>query len=153
MVIFSELSMKAKSLIVNVAVFAMGVLLAGCNSQADRYLANKHQYMLCQSKPSAYVDGYIDGCSAGKRLAGDKNFKYKLDAARMDRDALYAHGWQDGQIYCRNEVLIEQQRAAEEKAKECNVITDVCEERNRRVARESRAAEAEMQEIWEELKK
>lgn len=146
--------MKTKLLVVsNFAILAMTILLVGCSSSADRYLANKHTFMLGQSKPPSYVDGYIDGCSAGKRLAGDQDFKYKQDAARMDRDALYSRGWQDGQIYCRNEILIEQQRAAEERCKESNVITDINEERNRRVAKESRAAESEMREIWEELKK
>jgi hypothetical protein len=129
---------------VKLPILIMGttLVLTGCTAGINResYLKNTHSYLVSQGQPPAYVDGYIDGCSTGRMLAGDKGFKYRKDVVRADRDALYARGWQDGHITCRNEALCEQQQPA---GTACMVTND-----SRR-----RQEEAEMRAMWEELKK
>lgn len=122
-------------------VGAAALALTGCTGvNTESYLKNKHGYLVSQGQPPAYVDGYVDGCSSGRRLGGDNHFKYKKDSARADRDALYARGWQDGHITCRNEMLCEQQPVSSS-----SVVTTSDDRR--------RQEEAEMRAIWEELKK
>lgn len=119
------------------------LLLTGCSGlNTESYLKNTHSFLISQGKPPAYVDGYVDGCASGRLMAGDTSFKYRKDIARADRDALYARGWQDGQIACRNEVLVEQQQGANG-AMPCATTDDA----------RRRQEEAEMREIWDELKK
>jgi hypothetical protein len=106
--------------------------------------------MLSQGNPPSYVAGYIDGCSAGRRLAGDKTFTYRKNNSRFETDALYARGWQEGQINCRNEVLVESSdpnRGA--------VLTPAPESRVEEFPTnpQKRAEEIEMQKMWDELKK
>jgi hypothetical protein len=137
-----------------VVTVAILVLLAGCSGTGlnpDRYLANKQTFMLNQGNPPAYVDGYIDGCSAGRRLAGDKGFNYKKNSTRFERDALYARGWQEGEINCRNESLEESIRSAQNKEKKVTSppIAEPCPP----VKTQTRAEELEMQRMWEDLKK
>lgn len=130
--------------------------LTGCSTgiSPDRHLANTRDFMLSQGKPKAYVEGYLDGCSTGRRTAGDKKFSYKRDNLRADKDALYARGWEDGQVCCRNEYIAEQQKEVEYRAESRGVsFSSIDEERNRRVTEESRRADAKVQEIWDELKK
>jgi len=147
---------------VSLLFFAGGVLiaLAGCTGlDPDRYLHNLQRFMLSQGNPPAYVAGYTDGCSAGRRLGGDKHFIYRKNNTRFEKDALYARGWQEGQINCRNEALEEEQRNLKplslRKAKTNNTsnmqISEVNDER--KLSEADKAAEAEMREIWEELRK
>lgn len=128
------------------------LLLVGCTGlNPDRYLANKQTYMLSQGNPPSYVAGYIDGCSAGRRLAGDKAFAYRKNNARFDTDALYARGWQEGQINCRNEVLIESsdpERGAVLTPPPGSPVAEPFPTNPQK-----RAEEMEMQQMWEELKK
>lgn len=130
----------------------LGLLTACTGMSPDRYLANKQAFMVNQGNPPAYVEGYVDGCSCGRLQAGDRRFKYCRDSLRFDKDALYAKGWQDGEINCRNDVLREQVEAAQNKDRMA-LPNDIDEERRRRVEAESRAADQEAHEIWEELKK
>jgi hypothetical protein len=152
---FREIGMKAKFQLQFVGFALALLILTGCSGlYPDRYLAYKRESMIGEGKPPAYVAGYMDGCSSGMRMAGDNKFKYLKDAARAEREALYAKGWDDGQIRCRNEALMEKQREQELNAANCGTgYSNIDQERNRRVAAESKAAEAEMREIWEELKK
>lgn len=128
-------------------------LLTGCTGlNSDRYLYNKQTFLLNHGNPPAYVTGYIEGCSAGRRLAGDKRFVYKKNQTRFEKDALYTRGWQEGQINCRNEALAEQQGIMlipTKKSPGKKVPTK--EEKDFQEA--EKAAEKELQEIWEELKK
>ena len=144
--------MKVKSHILMIGTL---VLVAGCTGLSpDRYLVNKQSFMIGQGNPPAYVEGYIDGCSSGRRLGGDKKFVYRKNNARFEKDALYARGWQEGQINCRNEVLSEQLGICTEEDPQSRPPEGSVEaERYRRVEAESRAAKAEMHEIWEELRK
>jgi len=148
-----------------------GLLSACTGLDPERYLSNKQSFMINQGNPPSYAEGYIDGCSAGRRLAGDKHFIYRKNATRFDKEALYAKGWQDGQINCRNEVLEEEQFFLKEKIEALSAktpthskahikaaahhekISEIDAERQKRIEAESRAAETEMHEIWEELKK
>lgn len=124
--------------------------LTGCGGAfTDRYLTNKREMMTMEGKPQAYVDGYMDGCASGMSLAGDKRFKYFKNQVRADQDALYARGWDDGQICCRNEVLLEKQQ---QQQAECG-YSNFDEERRRRIKERTQADEAEMRELWEQLKK
>lgn len=145
--------MKVKlPILLLIQVIALFSTLPGCSSStggARSYLVDKQAVLLAKGNPPSYVDGYIDGCSTGKRMGGDRRFAYKRDGERAEREALYARGWQEGQITCKNETL----RDDYYRQSEQGVGSSVDAERHRRVEAESRAAEAEMREIWEELKK
>lgn len=149
---------------VNLQILCVGALLCltACKGftglNPERYLFNKQTFMLNQGDPPTYVAGYIEGCSAGRRLGGDKRFVYRKNNARFEKDALYARGWQEGQINCRNEAITDvPNHASGKKNPSKQEVEDpkkaIDAERQRRVAAESRAAEVEMREIWEELKK
>lgn len=150
--------MKVKSL--RFWLICISVFLAGCAGMTglspDRYLSNKYSYMVTQGNPPSYVAGYVDGCATGRGIAGDKRFKYRKNNTRAERDALYARGWQDGQINCRNEVLQETcDPLKPERIRPGNAPLGLSldEARRQRVEAESRAADSEINEIWEELKK
>ncbi len=136
---------------VNLAILGLlCLLLCSCTGLgANRYLNNKHLFMVGRDLPEPYADGYVDGCSVGRRLAGDKRFAYRQDSVRFEKDALYARGWQEGQINCRNEVLAEGFDIKPKKAqvKQAEPLAPVSPNA------EQRAIEAEMREIWDELKK
>ena len=149
--------MRVKSHIFKVGI-GLGVLgfLAGCTTglSSGRYLANKQEHMVKQGNPPAFVEGYVDGCSSGRRLSGDKKFAHRKDSLRFEKDALYARGWQEGQINCRNEALSEATGALDGFPNNAGVLDNSIDaERHRRVEAESRVAEKQMHEIWEELKK
>ena len=148
--------MKVKSLI----FCLFSIFLGGCTGiigiSPDRYLSNKYTHMVGQGNPPSYVEGYVDGCSTGRRLSGDKRFRYRKDETRATKDALYARGWQEGQINCRNEVLQETYdplRPEKNRTKREPVGLSLEEARKQRVEAESRASDTAVQEIWEELKK
>lgn len=141
-------TMKVKKLI-----FLIGTLgsLVGCTGLSpDRYLANKHSFMIGRGDPPAYVSGYVDGCSSGRRLAGEKRFVYRKNELRFEKDALYARGWQEGQINCRNEVL---SQGLGMRSDDDHIGQTVKEDRKRRMESEDRSVDAEMREIWEALRK
>lgn len=141
---------------VKLHILGLGLLgiLVGCTGLSpDRYLFNKQSYMLSQGNPPAYVTGYIDGCSAGRRLAGDNRFVYRKNNTRFDKDALYARGWQEGQINCRNEALAEEiksLRNSQRREESASKNPTVDEQRGKE---DERAAEEEIRALWEELRK
>lgn len=123
--------------------FTFILLLTACsNIVSERNLTNMHAYMVSEGKPPAYVDGYIDGCSSGRSLAGDKNYQYRRDNVRVEQDALYARGWEDGQITCRNECIVEKQQLGSV------APTNTSHEQAKR-----REEEAELRAMWDEIKK
>lgn len=137
--------MKAKFnfFVIGLTTIAVG-MLTGCGVfKTDGYLTGKRETLMVDGKPPAYVDGFVDGCSSGMRMAGDRKFKYVKDNTRADHDALYAKGWDDGQICCRNEALVMKQNGG----------SSYEEERHRRIKAASKADEAEIREIWEQLRK
>lgn len=132
--------MKTKFIVATLAA----LILTGCGVfKTDGYLAGKREDLIVQGKPPSYIDGFMDGCTSGMRMAGDTKFRYMKDNTRADRDALYAKGWDDGQICCRNEALVMKE----------NGSSSYEEERRRRIKATSKADEAEMREIWEQLRK
>ncbi len=141
--------------------FIWGILgfLTGCTGlNPERYLFNKQSYMLSEGHPPAYVAGYVDGCSAGRRLGGDNRFVYRKNNTRFDKDALYAQGWQEGQINCRNEALAENvqpvSKDPSENKKSKKAIEKTADtEARKHLESENQAAEEEMRQIWEELRK
>jgi hypothetical protein len=118
------------------------VLLTGCvTSGSERYLAEQHRGLIAQGHPPNYVDGYVDGCGSGQRMAGDKRYHYRKNEMRAERDSLYARGWQEGQIRCRNAYL-------SHVALPSTCSSEICAP-----DAEKHAMEAEMQEIWNDIKK
>jgi hypothetical protein len=148
--------MKAKyHYVLTVAFLGLTLILTGCSMvNTNRHLTYKREFLVNQGNPPAYVDGYVDGCSSGMRMAGETAYKYRKDAERADKDALYARGWHDGQICCRNEMLMEKQREAQKEAEKRGMaFRSIEEQRNSRVQADSRAADTEMSELWEQLRK
>ncbi len=147
-----------KVLAILVSLFS-SLVLSGCvGLSATRYLNNKHDFMCGQGDPMAYADGYVDGCSTGRLLAGDQRFKYRQDTLRVEKDALYARGWQEGQINCRNEVVAEGLLLEPEQEVPGGVGTESAQGSTVNsvqpaLSPEAAAKEAEMREIWEELRK
>jgi hypothetical protein len=128
------------------------LLLAGCAGlNADRYLYNKQTFMLNQGNPPAYVAGYVDGCASGRRLGGDRRFSYRKNNTRFDKDALYARGWQEAQINCRNETLTEGEFLTYENLP--GTTSRRAQPKAEALSEADRKAEEEMRSIWEELKK
>jgi hypothetical protein len=125
--------------------------LTGCTGlSANRYLSNKHSFMLEQGDPPSYVAGYIDGCSTGRRLSGDTNFNYRKDNLRFDKDALYAKGWQEGQINCRNEALEEDERLGRGRygsVREKNLAQSGA------IKADNSSEEEQMRTMWDQLRK
>lgn len=144
--------MKVKSHIFLVA--ALG-LLTGCTGLSpERYLLNKQSFMLSEGNPPAYVAGYVDGCGAGRRLAGDKRFVYRKNGTRFEKDALYARGWQEGQINCRNEALEEDEYiGGKSKNRWRKLRAPTLAEENKKVESANAEEEAKMRAMWEELRK
>ncbi|HQW58106.1 MAG TPA: hypothetical protein PK583_04045 [Gammaproteobacteria bacterium] len=138
------------------AMFLGMAFLTGCAGglNPERYLLNKQSFMLSEDNPPAYVSGYVDGCSAGRRLAGDKRFVYRKNGARFEKDALYARGWQEGQINCRNEALEEETYiAGRPKGGWRKLENATPDTENRRVQSANHVEEEKMRAMWEELRK
>lgn len=71
----------------------------------------------------AYAQGFDDGCSSGKKSAGDLFSQFHKNVQAFQHNQDYRQGWNDGHEECRNEWLsmnrqqqlsIEEQRAADE---------------------------------------
>ena len=107
--------------------------------------------MLNQGNPPAYVAGYVDGCASGRRLGGDRRFSYRKNNTRFDKDALYARGWQEAQINCRNETLTEGEFLTYENPPDA--ASKRAKPKTEALSEADRKAEEEMRIIWEELKK
>jgi hypothetical protein len=130
--------------------------LTGCTGLSpERYLLNKQTFMLSEGNPPAYVAGYVDGCSAGRRLGGDKRFVYRKNSIRFEKDALYARGWQEGQINCRNEALAEDEYSEGKPNNRWRKLNSSAlnEEQNKKVESANLAEEEAMRAMWEELRK
>ncbi len=148
--------MKVTKLKPYAIMFAVVVFLTGCvgGLSPERYLLNKQSFMLSEGSPPAYVAGYVDGCSAGRRLAGDKRFVYRKNGARFEKDALYARGWQEGQINCRNEALEEDTYIGGKPKGGWRKLEDSRSNAGKRgVESVNHAEEEKMRAMWEELRK
>lgn len=144
---------KLKPYVIMIAILAFVTGCAGGLSP-ERYLLNKQSFMLSEGNPPAYVTGYADGCSAGRRLAGDKRFVYRKNGTRFEKDALYARGWQEGQINCRNEALEEDTYiGGKPKGGWRKLEASTPNTENRKVESVNHAEEEKMRLMWEELRK
>ena len=148
--------MKVKKLKKCIILLGILVFLMGCAGglSPKRYLLNKQSFMLSEGSPPAYVAGYLEGCSAGRRLADDKRFVYRKNAARFEKDALYARGWQEGQINCRNEAIEQDSyRGGKPKGGWRKLEASTSKTENKRVESVNYAEEEKMRLMWEELRK
>lgn len=143
--------MKVKS---HVFIGFLFLFMTGCTGLSpDRYLANKQAFMLNQGNPPAYVAGYVDGCSSGRRLGGDRHFVYRKNNTRFEKDALYARGWQEAQINCRNEALAQDGMLEKEPSKNKKTDSVATDSVPSVKSEKDKLAEEEMRLMWEELKK
>jgi hypothetical protein len=80
------------------AALLIALALAGCVNpeRVRRDVADQ---------PPAFQDGYVDGCSSGRRAGGEDAFKFRKDLNRYDVDRLYRSGWEDGFKVCRSRSL------------------------------------------------
>jgi hypothetical protein len=76
--------MKKALLIVLALLF-----LAGCG-------AGDRQRLLTAGYPAPYVDGYMDGYSAGCHMVGHPLYQFTRDIPRYEQDRQYMKGWNDG---------------------------------------------------------
>jgi len=143
--------MKVKS---HVFIGFLFLGITGCTGlSSDRYLANKQAFMLNHGNPPAYVAGYIDGCSTGRRLGGDRHFVYRKNNTRFEKDALYARGWQEAQINCRNEALAQDGMLEKETSNKKKADSGAADSASSVKSEKDKIAEEEMRLMWEELKK
>jgi hypothetical protein len=148
--------MKVTKLKPYVIMFVFAAFLTGCAGglSPERFLLNKQSFMLSEGSPPAYVAGYVDGCSAGRRLAGDKRFVYRKNGTRFEKDALYARGWQEGQINCRNEALEEDTYiGGKPKGGWRKLESPTSSMEKKSVESVNHAEEEKMRAMWEELRK
>ena len=76
-----------------VALFVLS-LLAGCH-------AGDRQGLLAAGYPTQYVDGYMDGYSAGCHIVGHPFYRFTRDLSRYEQDRQYMRGWNDGYTIAR----------------------------------------------------
>ena len=53
-----------------------------------------------------YVDGYLDGYSAGCHAVGHPLCRYVQDGSRYQQDHRYKDGWQDGYSIARTDYAV-----------------------------------------------
>ncbi len=132
-------------------ILVTGLMLSACTTTSDRFLTDKRTALMSHNNPPAYVDGYLDGCASGRRMGGDKHFTYRKDVNREEREALYARGWHEGQINCRNEALGELEQ--QQNSKNFAGASPLDVEQNKQAQAGDKATEAEMAEMWEKMRK
>jgi hypothetical protein len=70
--------------------------LAGCS------MGNR-KGLLAAGYSVQYVDGYMDGYSAGCYLVGHPLYRFSRDLWRYEQDRQYAKGWNDGLSIARSD--------------------------------------------------
>ncbi len=108
--------MVQKSLIFFFILTTAGVLLTGCGG-------TEGQRLMQEGASPAYARGYDDGCSSGKKAAGDMFAQFHKNVREYQENSDYRQGWDDGHEECRSEgmsnmqeqeMAIEQERAMDE---------------------------------------
>ena len=108
--------MVQKSLIFFFILTTAGVLLTGCGG-------TEGQRLMQEGASPAYARGYDDGCSSGKKAAGDMFAQFHKNVREYQENSDYRQGWDDGHEECRSEEMsnmqqqemaIEQERAMDE---------------------------------------
>lgn len=77
------------------ALLTVLVALAGCVINPEIF--RRH----VADQPPAFQDGYIEGCSSGRKAGGEDAYPFKKNLDRYDADSLYRSGWDDGFRVCR----------------------------------------------------
>ena len=107
--------LSLKNSILLTACVGAALLLTSCGTEGQRLMA--------EGASPSYAQGFDDGCSSGKKSAGDMFAQFHKDIRQFQSSQDYRQGWNDGHEECRNEWLsmsrqqelgIEQQRAADE---------------------------------------
>jgi hypothetical protein len=97
------------------ACVGIAALLTSCATEGQR--------LMNEGASPAYAQGFDDGCSSGKKSAGDMFSQFHKNVQEFRSNQDYRQGWNDGHEECRNEWLsmnrqrqlsIEEQRAADE---------------------------------------
>jgi hypothetical protein len=110
---FQALSQKRILLIFTCV--GVAALLTSCATEGQR--------LMNEGASPAYAQGFDDGCSSGKKSAGDMFSQFHKNVQEFQHNQDYRQGWNDGHEECRNEWLsmnrqqrlsIEEQRAADE---------------------------------------
>ena len=96
-------------------IFAILVTLSGCfqkkwslqdNTPWPEYptsLTEEREKVLKSGASEAYADGYIDGCSTGRRTLGNKKFSATKNKKRCKKEPDYKMGWDEGYDDCQQE--------------------------------------------------
>lgn len=113
-------------------------ILAGCSTVAreDNAQITKQQ-LLKEGKTLDFIDGYLSGCSAGKKVIYQKLSVIAKDQLRYQQNHEYNTGWDRGYYSCRDASIVEVQAKVTQKY----------------VPADDLAEEMERMKIWEELKK
>lgn len=78
-------------------IIALTLFLAGCATSDSQVEAD-----IGAGQPPQYQAGYRDGCDTGLSAAGNPYYHFHKDVAATSSDPLYASGWQDGLMMCRD---------------------------------------------------
>ena len=68
----------------------------------------EHREILLEDTPSAYKQGYIDGCGSGENVAGNFMTRFKRSEAYLN-DELYKRAWDVGYEYCKEQLEEDQE--------------------------------------------
>lgn len=82
------------------------VVSAFISCVSDRY--DEHSKILLENTPSAYKQGYIDGCGSGGNVAGNYMTTFKRSEAYLNDD-LYKRAWDVGYEYCKEQLEEDQE--------------------------------------------
>ncbi len=104
--------MKSLQRVVKSTLFLFSSILAlhsltGCGGTAA-------QRLIQEGASPAYAQGFDDGCSSGKKAAGDIFSQFHKNVSEYQHNSDYHMGWNDGHEECHNEGIssIQQQQLA-----------------------------------------
>jgi len=110
-----SISLPPKSLVLALAALLPTLFLSGCASEGER--------LMREGASPEYAKGYDDGCSSGKKAAGDMFSQFHKNIRAYQANGDYRQGWNDGHEECKSELMnhyrqqeigIQQQRAYDE---------------------------------------
>ena len=76
-------------------VLGSALMMNGCASEGER--------LMREGASPAYARGYDDGCSSGKKAAGDMFSQFHKNVRLYKQDEEYRMGWNDGRQECLSE--------------------------------------------------
>jgi hypothetical protein len=111
----SSISLTPKPLVLALAALLPTLFFTGCASEGER--------LMREGASPEYAKGYDDGCSSGKKAAGDMFSQFHKNIRAYQANGDYRQGWNDGHEECKSEwmshyrqqeISIQQQRAHDE---------------------------------------